>query len=305
MAQGGQSKRAMLGWCVLAMLGGTLVASAAYAQAPAAVPDQVPTPRDVNGHPILAGLWTGAAPRVTTKSQESFINARQPIVNSSDAIDFEGRGGTFYGYEEDNRLLRRNDMNKPIYKPEYWEAVADNDYWSNWRDPMGYCLPYGVPRMGAPSQIQQIADQPMIDLVYSKTFYTFNAHRLVPTDGRPHNPAQVAQETWIGDAVGHWEGDTLVIESTGFTDASWLGPDGWIHGFDMKVTERLTRKGNALLWEATVDDPEYLQQPWVLTPQTVYLNTNPQAYLAEALPCDSRIHENWGTEQNPTGGHVH
>ncbi len=233
------------------------------------------------------------------------INSRQPIARGDEFIDFQARDGTFLGYEEDNRLLRRNDLNKPLYKPEYWDQVAENDYWANWRDPMGYCLPYGVPRMGAPSQIMQIAGGPMIDLVYNKTFYTFNAHRLIPTDGREHNPQQVAQETFIGDPVAHWEGDTLVIESIGFTDASWLGPDGWIHGFDMKVTERLTREGNALRWEATVEDPEYLQEPWHPSPQTVYLNTRPNAFLAEALPCDSRIGEHWGTEANPQGGHVH
>ena len=80
---------------------------------------------------------------------------------------------------------------------------------------------------------------------------------------------------------------------------------GWIHGFNMKVTERLTRKGNTIRWEATVEDPDYFQQPWQVTPRTIYLNTDPKAFLAEALPCDQRVQEPWGTEDKPTGSHVH
>jgi hypothetical protein len=294
------------GWGLAALFGATLLASAAQAAAPRVAPDQMPTPRDAQGHPVLTGLWTGSAPaQQGPRTAEQLINSRQAIGRGETFVDFQARDGTFLGYEEDNRLFRRNDQNKPLYKPEYWEVVAENDYWANWRDPMGYCLPFGVPRMGAPTQILKLEGEPMIDLVYNKTFYPFNAHRLVPTDGRPHNKAQVEAETWIGDPVGRWEGDTLVIESIGFTDASWLGADGWIHGFKMKVTERLTRKGNSLLWEATVEDPEYLQEPWVMTPQTIYLNTNPNAVIGEALPCDARIGESWGTEANPKGWHVH
>jgi hypothetical protein len=72
----------------------------------------------------------------------------------------------------------------------------------------------------------------------------------------------------------------------------------------MKVTERFTRKGNTMLWEATVEDPEYFQEPWVWTPRMAYLNTNPNAVIADANPCDSRIHEGWGTEDEPLGSPV-
>jgi hypothetical protein len=97
----------------------------------------------------------------------------------------------------------------------------------------------------------------------------------------------------------------LVIESIGFTDNTWILKNGYIHGFKMKVTERITRRGNALTWEATVEDPEYLDAPFQMPPMTVYLNTNPTAFLAEALPCDSRIQEPWGTEDMPAIGASH
>ena len=80
--------------------------------------------------------------------------------------------------------------------------------------------------------------------------------RIIPTDGREHLPAQINDTSWHGYGIGHWEGDTLVIESVGFNDESWLGWAGYIHSWDMKVTERIRREGNVIHWEATVDDPD-------------------------------------------------
>src|SRR5207237_6459390 len=140
-----------------------LISSAALAQAPAAptapaavAPDQLPTPRDAAGHPVLAGMWNGTAPNAAGGLGGivgvACISDR-PNCKPSDFIDFQSRTGTWLGYEEDNRINRRNGTNKPLYKPEFWEVVQDNDTWANWRDPVNFCLPYGVPRSGAPTQI--------------------------------------------------------------------------------------------------------------------------------------------------------
>jgi hypothetical protein len=297
-----------------------LMAGTAYAQAPAApppaatppvlAPDQQPTPRDAAGHPILVGFWNGSAPVVAAalggiKNVECNGGPNREKCQTSDSIDFQARGGTFDHFEEDGRVNRKDGLNKPVYKPEYWDLVQDNDYWANWRDPADYCVPFGVPRLGAPTEIEKVEGKPFYEFFYSTTFATFNTYRMIPTDARPHNVEQVALESYNGDSVGHWDGDTLVIETIGFTDNSWLSGDGWIHGFKMKVTERLTRKGNTLTFGVTVEDPEYLQQPYVIPNRTLFLNNDPNAILAEALPCDSRIGEPWGTEAKPTGSHVH
>ena len=104
----------------------------------------------------------------------------------------------------------------------------------------------------------------------------------------PITRARVTQETWKGDAVGRWEGDTLVIETIGFTDESWLHKSGYFHSFKLKVIERLTRTGNTLRWEATVEDPEVLLEPWTINPMTRVLDTRPNAFVAEDLPCEER-----------------
>jgi hypothetical protein len=81
--------------------------------------------------------------------------------------------------------------------------------------------------------------------------------RIIPIDNRPHLPGTVRQ--WLGNAVGHWEGDTLVVETTNFTDKTSFQNSSK----DMKLTERFTRTDdNTLMYEFTVDDPSTFVRPW-------------------------------------------
>jgi hypothetical protein len=81
--------------------------------------------------------------------------------------------------------------------------------------------------------------------------------RIIPIDNRPHLPGTVRQ--WLGNAVGHWEGNTLVVETTNFTDkTAFQGTSK-----DMKLTERFTRTdADTLMYEFTVDDPATYTRPW-------------------------------------------
>jgi hypothetical protein len=81
--------------------------------------------------------------------------------------------------------------------------------------------------------------------------------RIIPTDGRPHLPSTVRQ--WMGDSRGHWEGDTLVVETTNFTDQTrFRGSDE-----NLRLTERFTRvDAETLLYRFTVDDPTAFTRPW-------------------------------------------
>jgi hypothetical protein len=292
-----------------AMVAGGLTGGAAFAQAPAGPAAQYPTPefptcvvnaptdcRLPDGHPDLTGLWAAGAPSVGG-------GGGNLASGGADGIDFPGRGGSFVGHEADAGLYRETTIdtgaqppvlvqggdnskirNLPQYKPQYWDQIVDNDFNGNFEDPQQDCLPNGVPRLGAPAGIVSLPG-PWVQLIYATQDSPGIKIRMIPTDGRAHNPINVAAETWDGDPVGHWEGDTLVIETVGFTDSSWLHKNGYTHGFNMKVTEKLTRTGNQLKWEATVDDPDYLLKPWSLTPATERLSVDPNATLYEALPC--------------------
>ncbi len=94
-----------------------------------------------------------------------------------------------------------------------------------------------------------------------------------------HNERQARETKYMGYTVGHWELDTLVLESISFNDYTWLARGGFFHSDQMRVTERLTRQGNEILYEVTIDDPEVLVEPWVMTPRLLRVSENPDAGL--------------------------
>jgi len=101
------------------------------------------------------------------------------------------------------------------------------------------------------------------------------------SNGRKHPEArQLAQSPrYMGHTVGRWEGDTLVLDSIGFNDFTWLARGGFFHSDEMRVVERFTRKAGEILYEVTIEDPVVLAQPWVMSPRILRLNGNPDAGL--------------------------
>jgi hypothetical protein len=87
--------------------------------------------------------------------------------------------------------------------------------------------------------------------------------RMIPMDGRPHLDKSVRQ--WMGDSRGHWEGDTLVVESNGFNGKTWLDQMGHPASDALHVTERFRRKDfGHLEIEITIDDPKMYTAPWTV-----------------------------------------
>ncbi len=107
--------------------------------------------------------------------------------------------------------------------------------------------------------------------------------RIVPTDGRPHRTD--VDDSYLGDSIGHWEGDTLVVEANQFNDDSWLTDNGAFHTSDLRVTERLHRVGDVIEYQAVVEDPKVLLEPWKPNQRLLKL-TNVE--LAEPAPCADR-----------------
>src|SRR5207249_10530348 len=89
--------------------------------------------------------------------------------------------------------------------------------------------------------------------------------RVIYTDGRPHVPSKIRQ--YLGDARGHWEGSTLVVETTNFTDQTSIGGNGngLRHSADLKLTERVTRvDAQTMEYIVTVDDPKTYVKPFTI-----------------------------------------
>jgi hypothetical protein len=236
-----------------------------------------PTPRTADGKPDFSGYWGELS-----LEQYKIASPTASIADGPEGGDGSGAAFTWWitHFEMDAQVGIRAQTNRPIYKPEYWDKIRANDWdYSRKHDPGNRCLP-GVPRLGLPQKIVQTPNE-MVFL-----YERLNRFRIIPTDNRPHNETRSQIPSWFGDSVGHWEGDTLVIETTGLIDQSWLGPSGYVHTEDTKVTERMHRDGNTLFLETTVEDPMLLQ-PWQMTPVSVKLNPDPTAAFAEEL-CDDR-----------------
>src|SRR5262249_17070475 len=86
--------------------------------------------------------------------------------------------------------------------------------------------------------------------------------------------------------LGHWEGNTLVIDTVGFDESTWFGDLGYLHSEQMHVTERFTRKGDTLEYSATVDDPTVLAKPFNMNPLVLKLGGLSDVLFNDDLPCD-------------------
>jgi len=145
-------------------------------------------------------------------------------------------------------------------------------------DPEARCLPPGVPRMSTTPYPWRIVQTPQLIVIV----YEGGAHiwRQVFMDGRPHDPK--VEQTWLGDSIGHWEGDTLVIDTVGQNDITWIDAAGIPHSTDMKVTERITRPDLGHL-EIThiIDDPKTFSRPWTFTTKPSMLKGELIEYICQ------------------------
>jgi hypothetical protein len=137
----------------------------------------------------------------------------------------------------------------------------------------------GLPREGTPRRIFQTVND--ITMLYTTSDYGGGNRefRVIPTDGRKHDPKKAIAATYMGYTVGSWEGDTLVLDSISFVDTTWLGRGGLFHSENTHIVERFTRKGDEILYEIKIEDPDVFVEPWVMEPRTLRLNGAPDAGL--------------------------
>jgi hypothetical protein len=129
-------------------------------------------------------------------------------------------------------------------------------------DPEARCLPPGVPRLTTtPYPFRFVQTPKYIAILYEGGTHTW---RQIFMDGRGFS--KFADDLWNGESIGHWEGDTLVVQTQGFNDRTWIDAAGLPHSTNLKVTERITRL-DATNMEITsiVDDPEMYSKKWSFT----------------------------------------
>ena len=201
------------------------------------------TPRTADGKPDLNGIWqtlgtanwdledhSGAPPRVVPMGSAGAIPAGRSYVDGGEIP----------------------------YRPEALAKRKENaDKWAA-NDPEVKCYLPGVPRvmyLPFPFQIVQSSNVVLIASEYA------GATRVVYMEKKEPPPI----DAWMGHSVGHWEGDTLVIESNTFNDLTWFDRAGNYHSDALKVVERITpMTKDALGYEATMDDPKTFTKPWTI-----------------------------------------
>jgi hypothetical protein len=168
---------------------------------------------------------------------------------------------------------------------------------ANSKDPEMICDPLGYPRSLAYNygfQFVQLKD---------RTYQFFewgHSYRVIWTDGRKL-PADPPTLRFMGYSVGHWEGDTFIVESNGFDDRSWVTQDrklrewGFPHTSDMTVSERYKRPSyGSLSVEITVTDPKVYAKPWV-TEGDASLRPNTELWEYDCVPSESAYFNNLQT----------
>jgi hypothetical protein len=208
-----------------------------------------PIPRTGDGKPDLSGIW-----------QVGFdLDAYFPLatLERTEPVGFTG--------------------GMPNYRPD---AAARVRQLATKDDPVLQCLPWGILRQpGIPFPIQLVQTRDQVVVLYEY----FHSYRVIPTDGRAHRRDLIP--SYLGDPAGRWDGDTLVVDVVGFNDETWIGEPGTFHTEEMHVVERYTLVNeNALRWQATVEDPAVLSEPWTL--ELFLSRAKPGTQLIESICTD-------------------
>jgi hypothetical protein len=263
------------------------VAASAEAQFGRGGPDpdaaNAPTPRLANGKPDLTGSWR----RVAGGAQGSpggMFRRCSPFQNEN-CMEWTNQSAD-WTFMASSRL----DPNLPLYRPEHWDRVQALNMWTNRDDPVMTCLPLGIPRQGPPARMFHTEDD--LTMIYRGGVDGAGGYaefRMLSLNKTEHTEDDQYAYSYFGRPVVSWEGDTLVLDSIGFTDETWFGRGGYFHSPDVRIIEKFTRTGNEMIYEVTIEDPEVLVEPWVMTP--VVLQAGGNTVIAERGSCtDTELH---------------
>jgi hypothetical protein len=229
----------------------------------------VATPRLPDGHPDLNGTWDNGGG----------IDFLQPQQRADGSLCVSGcppvaaaRGPS----AAPAPAAARPPPDRPRYQPQFAARVEDLRKRQQKEDGVLRCQPPGVPRIGPPDKIVQTARE--VVFLYEDVSGPF--FRIVPL--RPGVKRADDSESYLGDATGRWDGDTLVVETVNFNELTWLTDDGAFHSPKLKVTEWLTRRGDQIEYRARVDDPTVLAEPWQPRPRML---ARSDIEMAEPAPC--------------------
>jgi hypothetical protein len=210
------------------LAGAAVIAMPAYAQqgsapGPRSESNTAEIPRLANGKPDLNGVW------------------QRPYVPDMSRSAADQKGTSPLPFTEAGAAIFKD------YDP------AKFDY-------TGHCLPQGLTRsMNSPFPIEIVQTPQTFAVLYE----AWNVFHITPTNGRTFPKDKELEPTWMGTSFGHWNGDTLVVETRGFNDKTNLDTVGHPHSDQMKITETYLRTdAKHIQYEVTVEDSRIYREPW-------------------------------------------
>lgn len=230
-------------------------------------------PRGAGGHPDLNGVWQvlnsanyDIEPHAARAAMELRAGPHGPVpAKALVALGAVGSVPAGLGVVEGGKIP---------YKPEALERKRENQ--AKWleRDPEIKCYLPGVPRatyMPYPFQIFQ-SEQAVL-FVYE---YAGATRNILFKD-----PGAAPADSWMGQSVGRWEGDTLVVDVTAQNDSTWFDRSGNWHSDQIHVVERYTPTGTSTMrYEATIEDPQVFTRPWKIS-MTLYRRVGDDARVQQ------------------------
>jgi hypothetical protein len=201
-------------------------------------------PRASDGHPNLSGIWQALG--TANWDLEDHSPAPGPLYQMGAVGATPGGQGVVEGGEIP-------------YKPEALAMKKKNFANRLALDPEVKCYMPGIPRATYMPFPFQIVQSPNMILMA----YEFASSDRVINMGKP---VEAAVDTWMGTANGRWEGETLVVDNTGFNDKTWFDRAGNFHSDQLHVIERFTLLDkDHLQYEATIEDPQTFTRPWKIS----------------------------------------
>jgi hypothetical protein len=235
-----------------------------------------PAPRTSDGKPDLSGVWH--------VHPTSLAEMRRLYGENADGLNVPGMELDTISKYAINLLVDFKPEESPM-RPEAAEILRrrlPSEF------PDTNCLPAGIPTSSLVSEPVKMAQSPGLIVVL---YESEDGHRLIYTDGRTL-PKEIAQPAWLGYSAGKWEGDTLVVETAGFNDKSWLDVMGHPHSDALRIVERYHRRDFGHMdVEMTFDDPKMYTKPFTIK-------------VTDDLLADSDIFESFCNENEKDRPHL-
>ena len=198
-------------------------------------------PKDSRGHPDFSGMWVPRDVRPCDTNERGVQCTELPLTPQLGNFAAGLQGGL-------------------PYQPWAADLVKSRSKDVAFIDPHTHCMPPNFPRAWAFPETEKIFQTPTQLVI----LHEFNAsYRQIFFDGRKLPEDMVPN--WNGYSVAHWEGNTLVVESAGYRDDSWLDSSGNFFSHEARVTERMRRPNfGSLDIDVTVNDPKVFTKPWTV-----------------------------------------